>query len=153
MQEFKVYPEYASLYFKVFVYDTPKELKQHIQRFKEWYSSDNTDNIGAVTIPMTVYNQKTGKRIPYIGDIVFCRGTRFDEIVAAHESVHASVIYSINKGISHHNIFFFQDPDNKKTDDTAHERFARINTNIYEQIIKKTLNKNIPIKSVHKLEY
>ena len=165
MQKFKIYPEWGKLYYEVFIYDTHKEMKENALDFKEWYpdnAEEGLDGAGAVTIPFTTYKQEKdgsqGKMLPYLGQILFCRETQFDEVVIAHECLHALIFYTLRKGISIEKVFFGQDstgimkeelnnfPGAKRVSKTIpdeilkyeHERFCMAHSYMMEQIISKS---------------
>jgi len=166
LERFKIYPEWGKLYYEVYVYDTHKGMNEHALDFKDWYPDVNgLDNAGALTIPFTVFKQKPdgsqGGMSPMIGQLLFCREPRFDEVVIAHECLHALVFYSLRKGMDIEKVFLGQEaegemskllggiPGNRKVSKTIpdeilayeHERFCMCHTFMMEQIIDKLKRK------------
>lgn len=151
MKPFRIYPEFGSLYFEVYVFENLKEMKKHAINFKEWYpeGASGLEDAGALTIPFTAYK---GKKIaPLLGHILFSKKPRFDHVVAAHECSHAAVFYAIRAGLSPEKIFYGESAEekyptkplkpSKKVHQESlkyqHERYMMLQTYMLEQIIEK----------------
>ena len=133
-KSFNVYPENRSLFLRVTVFDKEKEFLQEAKKIDDIcnFGKLHKGEQAAVTMPIfATKSPESNKLLQLFGLIFFCKELRLDEVVIAHESMHASLLYAKR----------LRDFQGKKIDilDEDEERFVMIQTNIMEQIRKKIL--------------
>lgn len=132
VKSFNVYPEYKKLFLRVSIFETEKDFLAECKKIDAIYKfgSLKRGKQAAVTFPVfAVNNEKSNRLTPLFGLIFFCKETRLDNIVVAHESMHASLLY----------VRRLRDIQKKDIDILGQdeERFVMAQSNIMEQITKR----------------
>lgn len=131
MKKIRVFPENKTLYFDVYLFETGKEMCNYANqnRCENLSKKLIIKRTGAIVIPSVCVERR-------IGHILFCK-KYFNEIIIAHEVLHALIFYNIRKKFK---LFDFK---NKNYNISNDEKFCIIHSNMMKQILNKLTNKKI----------